>query len=252
MSPHDRVALLHGPYGAPALGKGDRSFCLFRDCDVVVTSWTDARIPWPRCRPIDQRRSAPALLVDDELVRAVRTESAAAIIYWWGVSAFVVWRWRRGFGVTKTNYRGSNRLVRAAASEGAKVIKTREWTEEECEVRRQNALKNDLAQHLRTAHREDTWTQEEIALLGQLPDAKIARRTRRTPSAVRQKREELDILNPTSWHWSAEELALLGTIADTEIAKRLGRSALSVTQKRCKLGIPTPHDGRKRCSRTGV
>jgi hypothetical protein len=42
---NDRVKLLFGPYRAPPLKRGDRAFCLFRDCDVVVTSFTDARIP---------------------------------------------------------------------------------------------------------------------------------------------------------------------------------------------------------------
>ena len=80
----DRVRLLHGPYKAPRLRRGDRAFCLFRDCDVVVTGWTDARISWPRCRPVDVPRSHPSLLVDEELARAIRHESAAAVRFWWG------------------------------------------------------------------------------------------------------------------------------------------------------------------------
>jgi hypothetical protein len=153
------------------------------------------------------------------------------------VSAFVVWRWRRAFSITKTNNRGSNRLVRAAAAEGADAIKAKEWTAEEREVRRQNALKNELAQYLRNAPREESWTGEEIALLGRMPDTKVGRKTGRTQSAVRQKREELGIPNPTLWRWTAEELALLGTIPDAELARMLGRSEHSVTQKRWKLGL---------------
>ena len=42
--------LLAGPYVPPKFKRGDRAFCLYRDCDVVVTAWTDARIPWPRCQ----------------------------------------------------------------------------------------------------------------------------------------------------------------------------------------------------------
>jgi hypothetical protein len=49
MKDADRVKLLFGPYRAPPRKRGDRAFCLFRDCTVVVTSWTDVRIPWPRC-----------------------------------------------------------------------------------------------------------------------------------------------------------------------------------------------------------
>ena len=52
--------------------------------------------------PIGQR-SAPALLVTEELVRAVRAESAAAIRWHWDLSVAVVARYRRAFGVTRTN-----------------------------------------------------------------------------------------------------------------------------------------------------
>ena len=78
----DRVQPLRGLYEAPPLRVGDRASCLFRDCDVVVTGWTDARISWPRCRPLDVRRSHPSLLVNEDLARAIRQESAAALTYW--------------------------------------------------------------------------------------------------------------------------------------------------------------------------
>jgi hypothetical protein len=71
----ERVRLLHGPYKTPRLRRGERAFCLFHDCDVVVTGWTDARVPWPRCRPLDVPRTHPSLLVDEELPRAVRQQS---------------------------------------------------------------------------------------------------------------------------------------------------------------------------------
>jgi hypothetical protein len=82
----DRIRLLHGPYRAPRLRVGDRATCLYRDCDVVVTGWTDAPISWPRALPVGER-GPPGLLVDNELARAVRSESAAAVMRWWRVSA---------------------------------------------------------------------------------------------------------------------------------------------------------------------
>jgi hypothetical protein len=82
----DRLRLLHGPYRAPALRKGDRAYCLFRDCAVVITGWTDAPVPWPRCRAPGGPRGASGLLLDEELARAVRHESAAAVMHWWGVT----------------------------------------------------------------------------------------------------------------------------------------------------------------------
>ena len=115
MKQRDRVRLLFGPYAPPALQRGDRAFCLFRDCTVVVTGWTDARFPWPRCRALDGTGGGSGVLVDDELARAVRSESAAAIRHWWRVAECAVWRWRKALGVTRTNNEGSRRLIRTAA-----------------------------------------------------------------------------------------------------------------------------------------
>jgi hypothetical protein len=125
----DKCRLLHGPYHAPALRWGDRADCLLRGA-VVITSWTDARISWPQCRPL-QGRSHPSLLLDDELARAVRTESAAAVCYWWGVSHGVLERWRRFLHVDRVNNPGTNRLVRKSAEQGAAMQQAREWTDAE-------------------------------------------------------------------------------------------------------------------------
>src|SRR5262249_31675142 len=53
------------------------------------------------------------LLVTEELVRAVRSESAVAIKCWFGVSTNAVWNWRRAFGVTQWGTEGSRRLHQA-------------------------------------------------------------------------------------------------------------------------------------------
>jgi hypothetical protein len=55
----DKVKLLHGPSRAPSLRVGDRATSLYRDCDVVVTSWTDAPISWPRCRRTEGKGHPP-------------------------------------------------------------------------------------------------------------------------------------------------------------------------------------------------
>src|SRR5262245_63493842 len=93
----DRVQRLHGPYTPPPLRKGDRATCLLRDGTVVITSWSDGRISWPRCRLLGVR-GGPGLLVDEELARAVSCESSLAIQHWWGVNGETVWRWRKALG----------------------------------------------------------------------------------------------------------------------------------------------------------
>jgi hypothetical protein len=112
----DRVKLLRGPYRAPRLRVGDHAACRLRG-EVVVTSWTDAPIPWPRCRAFGTHGGGSGLLLAGDLVKAVRQESAAAVMHWWGVTSGVVWRWRKALGV-KTN-EGSRRLTRIAAAKGA-------------------------------------------------------------------------------------------------------------------------------------
>jgi len=67
------------------LQEGDRATCSYRDADVVITSWSDSRISWPRCRALGHRGGS-GLLVEEELVRAIRSESAAALRYWWGIN----------------------------------------------------------------------------------------------------------------------------------------------------------------------
>jgi hypothetical protein len=241
----EKVKLLFGPYRALPLKRGDRTTCLFRDAPVVITSWSSAPIPWPRCRALDLPGGGSGLLVDEELARAVRHESAAAVMHWWGASATAVNHWRKALGVGRTDNEGTARLVQAAAEKGAEAVQAREWTEGEREQRRQVNAEKGLAANLVTGYHGPRWAPEDIALLGTIPDEEVARRTGRTTGAVRQKREELGIPNPAGNRWRAEEVALLGTRPDREVARRLDRPLRSVTQKRCKLGIPNPFDGRK-------
>jgi hypothetical protein len=236
----DLVKLLFGPYKLPALRRGDRAFCLYRDCQVVVTSWTDARISWPRCRALDCHRGGAGLLVEEELARAVRHESAAAICYWWGVSEWAVWRWRKALEVT----RGSQHLIHAAADLGAEAMSARGLTPEEIEQRRQQALEKNLAQHFQKAYREDRWTEEEMVLLGTLEDAEVARQTGRTTDGVRQKREKLGIPNPSKSsrvgprpRWTVEEDELALSLPAEETARRTGRMVHAVANRRHLLAV---------------
>jgi hypothetical protein len=185
----DRVKLLHGPYNAPPLKRGDRATCLARDCDVIVTGWSAGCIQWPRCRALGTHGGGSGLLVEEELARAVRCESALAIRHWWGVSVAVVWRWRKAMGVEgRAGTEGSRRLIQAAAAKGGAVLRGRPLTAEEVEQRRRTNRELDLARHLVKGYHGPRWTRKELALLGKLPDEEVARRTGRTLNAVRAVR----------------------------------------------------------------
>ena len=99
--------------------------------------------------------------------------------------------------------------------------------------------------------RQPRWTEEELALLGTIPDEEVAAQIGRTKMAVYLKRWELGrakYLPPGghAWRWRKEEVALLGTAPDEEIALKIGRTRRSVYQKRWSLGIASPCDGRRR------
>ena len=114
MADADKVKLLFGPYRAPPLRRGDRAFCHVRDYPVVVIGWSDARIPRPRCLPLDPPRHGRGPLIDDGLARAIRHESATAVAHWWGVHVSTVLNWRKALGVTRANNKGTHRLVLGA------------------------------------------------------------------------------------------------------------------------------------------
>jgi hypothetical protein len=241
LTDRDRIKLLFGPYKAPPLRRGDRAFCLLRDCDVVVTSWTDARIPWPRCRALDGPGGGSGLLLDGELARAVRHESAAALMYWWGASKGAVERWRRVLGVGRTDNEGTARLMRAASERGAAELRGKVLPAEQVERRRQTALEKDLAQYLHKGYHGPWWTAKELALLGRLPDAEVAAKVGRTPDAVRSQRQLLGIPNPDTNRCSGDEAELVRSLPAKEAAARTGRSRGAVYGRRRELGLP---DGR--------
>src|SRR5262245_59201208 len=70
-------------YDVPNLRMGDRAYCRYRGCTVVVTSFT-GEANWP-CGVSNgaRRRSAP--IVTDELVTAISRETARALSRWLGV-----------------------------------------------------------------------------------------------------------------------------------------------------------------------
>jgi hypothetical protein len=184
----ERTRLLFGPYETPSLKKGARATCLYRDCLVVVTSWSAARTSWPLCRPVGAKHGRPTLLVEDELARAIQNESAAALRHHWGVGTKQVAAWRKCFGIGRAGTPGSKRLIDAASEAGAAVLRGAELPPEQCERRRRTALEKGFAERLEPGYQGPWWTAEELALLGTTPDEEVAQRVGRSVEAVRLMR----------------------------------------------------------------
>jgi hypothetical protein len=185
--------LMFGPYTPPRVRKGDRAYCEFRAAQVIVTSWSDARLLWPRCQKPKQRGGS-GLLVTDELKRAVESESSAALVYWFGVSQATIWKWRQAFGVSMWGTPGSKRLHNLVSQSGANAMKARNWTEAERRQRRRTAKRLNVGRFIMPCKRPNgsrLWTRREMQLFERLPDREIAIRTGRTVGAVRQKREKV-------------------------------------------------------------
>jgi hypothetical protein len=183
-----------------------------------------------------------------QLARAIRTESAAAVEYWWGVADSTVTRWRVALGVQgREGTEGSRRLCQATRQKAHAAVRGKPLTPEQVERRRQTAAELNLGQYLQAAREKRAWPEEHLALLGTASDSELAARLGQTENAVRIQRERLNIPNPEGGKpgWTEEELALLGTLPDAEVARRTGRTEAAVTKKRNQLGIPTADDRRR-------
>ena len=159
-----------------------------------VTSWTDAPIPWPRVQ-VPKQRGGCGLLVNAELQRAIRTESAAALMHWFGVKDTTAWRWRKWLKVDGwTATTGTRRLVRETAKRGGAASKAKEWTDAECDAKSETAKAHQAHKPFGAGRWAETgWTASELAQLGTDTDAAIAAKIGRTRSAVRSRRSKAGV-----------------------------------------------------------
>jgi hypothetical protein len=132
-------------------------------------------------------RDGSGLLVTEELVRAVRTESVVALMSWFGVSHNTVYAWRKAFGVEQWGTEGSKRLHQQLSQAGGATVRGKPQPKEMIRKR----LLTRKAFGSRSGGRcwgEQAWKQEELSLLGTLPDDEVAARFGRTVNAVWVKR----------------------------------------------------------------
>jgi hypothetical protein len=266
----ERVKLLYGPYRPPRCKVGENVTCEYHGREMVVSGMTDAPISWPQGRS----RNGLSVIVCGDLVRAIRTESAMAVAYHWGVHSSTVSKWRKALGVPRmTN--GTRRLriewtteiftpefrakgreamhrpdVRAKLSALRKGRRQHPNTIEACrrlgQRPKSDAWKRALSERSKKmwenpeAHglpQRRKWAEDELALLGADSDNAVARALGLPVGIVRYKRQSLGIFS-VAHRWSDGEIALLGTAPDAQLARTFGKPVGVVQRKRLKLGIP--------------
>lgn len=93
------ASLLRGPYNPPEVRAGDKVHCALRGHEMTVVDWTDGPVPWPCGRIVGIK----TVILSGDLIKAVRTESNAAVATALGVGGFTVSKWRRALGVPENN-----------------------------------------------------------------------------------------------------------------------------------------------------
>jgi hypothetical protein len=263
MSTPERFRLQFGPYAPPRIPRNENLYCEVRGWLRVSPTWSDGRISWPR------RYQTGSIILCGDLVRAVKMESVEAICYHWGVCRNVVQNWRNALGVGEFNpgtmrLRAHVRFGPNSPSRERAILRAKHPTAILQHEPKQHESAHPLVRPITSfqAHERMArtrrhmnpdlrlWTDKEDKLLGTARDIDIAKKIRRSHSAVRYRR---NILGIPAWNvtyfkpWTPDEDALLGTIPDRKLARKLKRTFLAVQYRRELKKIP-PIEPQRRLS----
>jgi hypothetical protein len=202
----EKCRLLGGPYVPPLIAIGGWLKCELRG-ELQVGGYTNALIPWPVAVGHAQQR-----IVCGDLVRALKTESLAAVSFHFGICHSLVSEYRHRLGIERFTP-GSMRLFRRTidlartAEARAKISRHHEG--------RGDAMTPEAREKLREIQRRpksEKWKQ------------KMGERWRRRFTLLGRPAR-----------WTEDELNLIGTRPDREVAKLLNRSLSSVKGKKFQL-----------------
>jgi hypothetical protein len=224
----DRYQLL-GTYHTPRVRVGRVLTCEYRDRDVVVTGYTDARIPWPHGRPRGHRGGTPGPVVYGGLAEAVRRESNQTVAHWFGVTPSTVSVWRRALEVKRTNA-GTHRLRKGYGAEpGFAEVRAKgsatPWSDERRARLSERFKDKPVAPHVAVAIRK---AQEKRRGTRHTPETRAKMR-----AAAAARLAHGMVPNGRAWTKAEDELVL--TLPIAEAAKRTERTQTAVYKRRRKL-----------------
>jgi hypothetical protein len=113
MTEADCIKLL-GSYRTPRFKYGAVVTCAIGG-PVKIVGLSSGRIQWPKCRLGKRSR---AIILYGALADAVRTESAKAVMYWFGVGSDTIWMWRTALGVERVTEGTSELMSRWQGASG--------------------------------------------------------------------------------------------------------------------------------------
>jgi len=205
------VRFVGGPYSRANGRVGAWLKCELRGL-LQVGSFSNALIPWPTA--VKHRKQ---LIVCGDLVRALKTESCLAVCFHFGILPQMVSEYRRRLGIERLTA-GSTRLfwrsVKLARSDEARAKMSRQqenrkdlMSREDCARLReiQKRLKSEdwkdkVAEMWQRRYllfgKPDEWTEDELKLIGTLPDREVARLVKRSLQAFKAKKFQLQKEGP--------------------------------------------------------
>jgi hypothetical protein len=227
---------LLGTYRTPRFRYDKTVRCEVRG-EVTIVRLSDGPIPWP----IGKRGRGKSLVVFKNLARAVRRESELAVVHWWGVSVWTVWKWRKALGVGATT-EGASRLRRDYSGEPWARRARRKAVAKACDpgrrakiaaARRGRPRPPEVVEAVRQAHLGAHHTEEKRRRMSETH----RRRGTRPPKAGEP--------------WAPWEDELVRALRPTDAARRTGRTLQAVYGRRRVLKLSDGRAGRKVPGRGG-
>ena len=215
--------LRFGHYSMPnGIGVGDTINCAYRGREVVIAGITDAPVQWFRMR----KTGKPFVILCGDLIRAVQTESEAAVAHNWGVDKETVRKWRRALNVGRMT-QGTTQVFRTLfESRIPEDVVERGRIKSRCKASRQKMILSKTGQPMHENTRK--------ALL------KAVKRPKSQSHREAMSRAHLarGTVPPNGRPWTRVEDERLGTVPDKILAVEFDRSVDSIRKRRTRLQVP--------------